>query len=218
MSIVTPVTSQVQKLRGGNAQPGLYDHLLISRTPSSPFLESFRLLAANVETALESSASKAVVIASAHHGDGRTVVAANLAIALAERQRVLLVEEHRRALSDMLLSDLDVKRNGIPAHLRASVVETSEANVYIMASTEQPMQQSGRLAETIDMANDAGMVAVIDSPPAEYSSDAFLLAKYAGNVLYVVRTGDIDLEEQARIKNQFERLGARFVGIVLNEF
>lgn len=226
MSVVIPAAGQVyRRLRFLNVfGTQTREHLLISRQPSAPFAESFRLLAINMRTMLGTSPRRGVVVVSAYPGDGRSLVAANLAIALAEQDRVLLVDGRgeaagpRRALSEMFLTGSRLNRDGLPAALHGVLLETNQPQVYMMPRTEPALSPEGELNGAVEEASAAGMYAVLDSPPALSSSDAFLLAQKVGNVLYVVRRKLGDMEEHRRVKDQLERLGANVLGIVVNEF
>src|SRR5512141_3114899 len=177
MSVMTPVEGLSRRLGVGRAPDARRAQLLISRHPSSPLTESFRLLAANVEALLAGNARRALVVVSANPGDGRSLVAANLAIALAEQHRVLLVDEDQRTLSRLFLSGSTLGRDGIPASLRRSVLETNQTGIYIKPGTDGAPQAPDDLASTIEVASADGMYTIIDSPPASQSSDAFLLAQ-----------------------------------------
>ena len=76
-------------LRRSTGLPG--QELVVLRSPGDPLSDDFRRLAATVESAAVDST--ALLVSSANRFEGRTVVAANLAAALAERgNRVLLIE------------------------------------------------------------------------------------------------------------------------------
>jgi Mrp family chromosome partitioning ATPase len=215
---MAPVEGLSRRLGVRRTRDSRRERLLISRRPSGPLTESFRLLAANVEALLAGDRRRALVVVSANAGDGRSLVAANLAIALSEQHRVLLVEEDERTLSRLFLSGNRLQRNGIPASLRRSVLETNQTGIYIRPGTEGLQLLHHDLASTIDVASADGMYTIIDSPPASQSSDAFLLAQRARNVLYVVRKDTASMEMQRQIRKHLERLNANIIGLVLNEF
>ncbi len=218
MSVMTPVEELSRRLGVERAPDRRRERLLISRRPSGPLSESFRLLAANVEALLANDKRRALVVVSANPGDGRSLVAANLSIALAEQHRVLLVDGDQRTLSGLFLSGNTLQRDGIPASLRRSVLETNQAGIYIRAGMDGVPLMHDDLASTIDVASADGMYTIIDSPPASQSSDAFLLAQRAGNVLYVVRKDTNSMEMHRQIRKHLERLNANIIGLVLNEF
>lgn len=226
MSVVIPAATQADRRRRFlglfGAQAGAQP--LISRQSSAPFVESFRLLAMNVRMMLSDDPRRAVVVMSPYPKDGRSLVAANLAVALAEQDGVLLVEEQHhgrsrgRSLSDLFLSGHGTDQDGIPAAMRRAVLETGEVRVSFMPRPHDRAIAPGELDRAIAQARDAGMYTVVDSPPALSSSDGFFEAQAAGTVLYVARRTTTDLEVHRRIRDQLERLNVSILGIVLNEY
>jgi Mrp family chromosome partitioning ATPase len=214
MSVMTP---DALARRFGRRTADLRGRLLVSSNPEGPLAESFRLLAANVAALLARAARRALVVVSPNPGDGRSLVAANLAIAMSERHRVLLVEEDTRTLSGLLSADI-VRRNGIPPELARSVMETSQLGVYVKPRADGAPLVSEELNATIAAASMDGMFTIIDSPPALRSSDAFLLAQRAGSVLYVVRKDAGPLDVHRQVRKHLELLDAHIIGLVLNEF
>jgi Mrp family chromosome partitioning ATPase len=219
MSAITPAQDLPKRVGlWGDGADKRRQQRLICRQPKSPLAESFHLLAANVETLLAESERRALVVVSPSPGDGRSLVAANLAIALAEEHRVLLIDEERRTLSGLFLSGETMRRDGIPPSLRRSVLETNQAGIYIKPGTEGETHVQYNLVKTIDVAEADGMYTIIDSPPASQSSEAFWLAQRAGSVLYVVRKDAVPMDVHREIRKHLERLNAKIIGLVLNEF
>src|SRR5262245_38163204 len=71
----------------------------------TPFTEEFRLLALNVMAILDGSPDKMITVFSADPGEGRSVVARNLALALAEHREVLLADSSSANPQKLLPSD-----------------------------------------------------------------------------------------------------------------
>ena len=71
-------------------------------------------------------------------------------------------------------------------------------------------------AVVAELAEDADYV-LIDSPPCQLYSDAFLLAPLTDGVLYVVRAGSQDKAAQRRVQRQLQQAKARMLGVVFND-
>ena len=225
MSVVIPAAPQAARKRrrltffGGSAS----SLPLISADEASPFAESFRLLALNVRTMLAFEARRSVAIMSGYAKDGRSVVAANLAIALASEHRVLLVDERRRAfagpgsLTELFRQAPGSAAQAIPGDMMRSVVDSRHPGVSIMPRLVDAGSPDDDLDAAITKASEAGMYTVIDTPPALTTTAAFEEAKLAGNVLYVVRGATTDLDAHRRVREQLERLNVNVLGILLNE-
>jgi Mrp family chromosome partitioning ATPase len=199
--------------------------MLISEQPASPFAEAFRLLAINVRAIFADSPNQAVVVMSAFPEEGRSMVAANLALALGEQGPVLLVPEPPRADRPFpwrgLLSAGSAKgsSNGhnAGAYSSISIKATSHANVSMLDWSSGPMRNATELMEEVRRANAAGTFVVLDSPPAFSASEAYLLAQQVGNALYVVPDRVQDMKVHEQIKEHLHRLKVRIAGVIVNE-
>jgi hypothetical protein len=226
MELLGPATEMTRRLRG--LRPfRVHEETLLGPQDEGAFAESFRLLALNVRRSVEGHRGRTLLVMSAFSGDGRSTVAANLAIAIGENSRVLLANFRPDARRDpgWLQSALINRNNGntpagpnglpdsIPGHLR----QTVHPNVWFMDLGKRVLTD-GHLDEIIRLAGDNGLVTVIDSPPATESSDAYGLAQQAGKVLYVVRRRPQDLAVHRGVLDTLTRLGADVVGLVVNDF
>jgi hypothetical protein len=168
---------------------------------------------------------------SAFPRDGRSTVAANLAIALAEHDRVLLADFRPDSnpetgwLHGAILNGGAGFPNGngngataagLPESMPGPLLSTLHPQVWFMDPGERVMP-AGRLSETIRAAGANGLYTVIDSPPALDSSDAYRLAEQVGKVLYVVRTRPQRREGHEQIREVLGRLNAEIIGVVINE-
>lgn len=188
-----------------------------SAAPRGVSIEAFRLLALNLNILLPSESKRSVAIMSASPGEGRSFVAANLAIALAEETPTMLVEllDEQMPLQERLSARRNGKNPAIPEALRDSVLETDLHNVFLHTLARSAV--TDRLSRTADTATEAGFITVVDTPPALTSSNAFLLAREVGHVIYVVKPKPQDMDVHRQIRNQLERLDVRIVGLVINE-
>ncbi len=220
MSIITPAPSHNGNQVGpGSTAPARdMSELLISRRAEGAVAQSFRLLRANIEAILTHSTNRAIAVVSAHPGDGRSLVAGNLAVAFAEDHRVLLIEEEHGALSRLFRAGASQLRDGIPPELRRSVTETNRPGVYLMQWAEANQDNRYRIDDAIQAAAASDMYTIIDTPPTTLSSDGFLAARKAGNALYVMRAQNAGAPVHRRARVQIERLGSTVLGVVLNEF
>jgi Mrp family chromosome partitioning ATPase len=194
--------------------------LLMSNQSATPFDESFRLLALNVGSTLAEASHKGVVVMSAFPGDGRSLVTANLAIALAEHDRAIAVDAHSggdRALRELFTPHDDAPRSDLPRGLQGVVEGTNRSRVWLAEAHESHASGVYAIQEIIQTASNAGIFTVVDSPPSTTSSDAFLLAQRVGHVVYVVRHVAQDMEVHRQVRAHLSHLDAKIIGLVLNE-
>lgn len=193
---------------------------LVSAQPSSAFAESFRLLALNLRVLLAENQNKAVAIISPFAGDGRSCVAANLAVTLGETDHTLLVDGLPGDDSSLRAMMMMEHRNGVeaPAAVPVGTLSTGHHSVWLLPGTVARVRHTpGALQEAAAKASAAGIYTIVDTPPAARSSAAFSLAREVGQAIYILGPNAPDMEVHRRIKEQLERLGVRILGLVLNE-
>ncbi len=172
--------------------------VLATASGGSATVEEFNLLALNVLTMLEGVEPKTVAVFGSGPNGDHSYVALNLGYALARHTDVFLVSDRWR--------DPNV-RGAIEGAARPihelSVVSDERA----LALTEKS------LLDCADAA--AGQYVILDGPSASVSSDAFLIAQRARNVIYVLPDGVTELDSHERHLQQLRRLNANVLGIVV---
>ncbi len=204
---------------------GHSDRLVTSASASPILIEQFRNLAASLNRMQRERTLQSLVVTSPSPGDGKSHVAANLALTLSGsyRRRVLLIDADLRrptlhALFGVkgapgLLTTLRGTEDGVLA-----VVPVSESLSLLPAGgvLANPIGElsSGRMARLISMVSSRYDWVIVDTPPAAGLADARIVSETVDGVVLVVRAGVTqfpDLEASAHA------LGAdRVLGIVLN--
>lgn len=200
----------------------------------SPIAESFRATLTSIMFSGERGVHPQVlVVTSATPNEGKTTLSTNLAVALAEiHKRVLLIDADLRRPNIHRFFDLtkdtgmvDLLRRGVPiaaplnGHVRPSGVE----NLYIMTSGrtvdgDPTLLHSSRLAELIELVRQDYDLVVIDTPPMLNIADARIIARQADGVILVVRA---NVTSRDSIKDAYRRFcedGTRVIGAVLNDW
>jgi protein-tyrosine kinase len=224
MSVVIPSATRVERRKRFLGLFGSTDGRLrlISGDASSPFAESFRLLALNVQAALAYDARKSLAVMSGYAGDGRSLVAANLALALVEQHPVLLVDDRGHAsgghgsLAERFSAIRGDGFDRLPNEMRRTLGETLHRRVRVVGRPEEGAEPD-ELDTTIASASDAGMYTIIDTSPALSTSASYQDARLAGNALYVIRGTTTDVEALRRVREQLERLNVNIIGVLVNE-
>ena len=188
--------------------------------------EKFRVLATRLEHLRSVRQLKILHIASSIGDEGKTLVAANLGLALAKsNQRVLLIEgDFRKPKLASLL--------GIPpsdglcdwhrqpdTRLSSYVLHVQDLNLWFLtagsSAHDGDVLHSPRLGEGISQLAASFDWVIIDSPPLVPIADAHVWARLADGTLLVVREGRtprrVLLEALETLDNP------RLVGVVLND-
>jgi len=195
--------------------------------PQSTTAEQYRALRTRIAQSETDRYFRAIVVTSPSQGDGKSVTAMNLALAMAQEfhRRVLLVDAdlrngslHRQlgipgrpGLSDLLAGTaaLDDVIVSIPGCRLAVIPSGGPADhpTELLGSAEMR-----RLVDTLRTQFDR---IVLDTPPAAPLADVNVLAPLADGVLLVVRAGRTGRPAIDRAVEGIDE--SRIIGLVLND-
>jgi polysaccharide biosynthesis transport protein len=195
-------------------------------------MEAYRRLRANLLFSAPDTDLKNVVITSARAGEGKTRIAANLAIALANSEkRVLLLdadmrkpEQHkifRRSLEGGL-SELIVQTRTDAVPSLNGVHATDYENLSLLTSGTIPpnpaeLLSSKRAHLLLTSIGKQQDLIVIDTAPAGIVTDALSVAASASATIVIVEAGKTNASQAASVIAALRAVGANVVGVVLNK-
>jgi capsular exopolysaccharide synthesis family protein len=212
--------------RAAEAGPGLAG-LVCHAWPRSPAAEAYQVARASLDLACRDRDVRLILVTSARGGEGRTSVASNLAICLAQAgRRVLLVDADFRRPAQHLLHHLNRGR-GLSQILRdlvstGRVVQASQVkNLEIITSggeVPNPIEllSAARLPEFLAEARASYDAVVIDAPPLLAVADPALLGAVADGVLLVVRTAMTRRDDAQRALELLRERGTHILGVIAN--
>ncbi|RJP52184.1 MAG: polysaccharide biosynthesis tyrosine autokinase [Anaerolineaceae bacterium] len=198
----------------------------VGHAPRSPAAESFRLLRTNLEFIGVDKPLKSILISSSNAGDGKTTLTANLGLILAQGgKRVALLDADLRRPTLHKLLGLS-NRVGLTDIFRgAATVEQAlqpygETGLSIITSGGIPPNPaeligSVKMNQVIDELESRFDAIVIDTTPT-LVADSQLLAARVNGVLLIVCAGKTHTEAVRATVEQYGRVGARLLGVVLN--
>lgn len=203
------------------------EQICMASDPRGTVAEQFRNLRNSVQALNPDGAPRTIAIASAVSGEGKTVAAINLAIAMAELpgNEVLLLDGnmHTPMLETYLGLErckgfADVLRGG--CSLDAALRRTSLANVTVMGAGNLPENSSRLLGSertrvVFNQLKQRFSYILIDTPEALSISDASLLGALADGILLVVRVGSTSKLQVEEANHQLESLGGNVLGTCL---
>jgi succinoglycan biosynthesis transport protein ExoP len=195
--------------------------------PSS-FREAIRGIRTRIFLSPLAAAARSLVVTSTNTGEGKTVVATNLAISLAMAgRRVLLVDADLRR--PQLHRLFNIPRSPGLSDVMAGEVKPSEGvlqaspvpGLFVLASGAQvasPTDLLDRelLTRLIQGFNKIFDVVVLDGPPVMAVADASIIANAASSVLFVVSSGTTSREEAQVALDQLGSVQGHVIGVVLN--
>ncbi len=196
-----PCLGQVPKAKTTRKMPYPLVHLV---RKNAGFTESVRLLRLRVEKAMEEEGKKVLLVSSAIPGEGKTTVAVNLAISLAQKgKKVLLIDCDLRNPS--VVSSLSTRekplssKNSLVDYLKGFIkvvdaIQTTEVEGLAVipggtgGKTEQTALLSDkRMALLLQAARNLYDYVILDTPPCSLLADASELAELAECGLMVIR-------------------------------
>lgn len=198
----------------------------VSANPRSPTAESFRTLRTNLEFASVDQPLKTILVTSPGPGEGKTTVATNLAAAMAQaNKRVILLEGDLRrprvhramgmpnqaGLSEVFRGQLDIRDVARYSKVKDLAVITSGS----LPPNPAELLGSARMKQILNRLQESASVVIIDSPPFVVTDSTVLAAKVDG-VLLVIQPGKTHADAARAMLDQLDRAGARVIGVVLN--
>jgi non-specific protein-tyrosine kinase len=222
-----PTLGQVGRIRGHGR---LADTQLMTtlRAPQSVVSEAFRTLRTNIDFASVDAPLRSILVTSARPGEGKTVVASNLAVVFAQSgRRVLLLDAdlrrpglHRmfrlpnaRGLTDLLRNE--------NASLEGVAVETIQPLLRVIPSGALPpnpaeLLGSQRMQALLKRLTAEADLLIVDSPPLQVVTDAAILASRLEGTLLVIESGRARRGAVKHSREVLAAAGARVLGAVLN--
>jgi non-specific protein-tyrosine kinase len=197
--------------------------------PRSPAAEAFRGLRTNLQFASIDRPLRRILVTSTGPGEGKSTVAANLAVVLAQaNQRVAIIDADLRRPTQHKLFDLP-NRFGLSdtliqdsLHLNGALQPVAVPNLVLLSSGVVPpnpaeLLGSQRMGSLVELAGQLVERIIIDAPPVGAVTDAVILTHHADGVVLVIEAGKTRIGAALQVKEQLDRVGAKVVGVVLNK-
>ena len=210
----------------GGKEP--YQKLVAITDPRAAIAEAYRMLRVNVDFASIDRPARTLLVTSSGPGEGKSTTAANLAIAIAQAgKRVILVDADLRRPTLHKIFRLSAERGVTTALLQSGtpleshVARTGIRNLTLMPSGPLPpnpseLLGSQRMTELTEQLRQRADVVVFDSPPALPVVDATILASACDATLLVVLAKKTRSGALRRTREQLAQSGAHVLGVVLN--
>jgi capsular exopolysaccharide synthesis family protein len=220
-AVGVPVVGTIPPFRAGK-QP-----IPVAAAPRTPAAEAFRKLRTNFAFLRVDRATLCCVITSPAAADGKSTVAANLAIALVQAgERVALVDAdlrkpslhrlfglHQRVGTTTVLLDqadaLDALQQpdpGLPAILTSGQLPPNPSELL----------GSGRMNQLIEELRATFDVVLIDCAPLLPVTDPMVVSRFADGILLIARAGATTRDQAQAARTACAKAGAAVFGTVLN--
>lgn len=204
------------------------DTLITAKHPRSPTSEAFRSLRTNLRFAGLENPNGTLLVTSAGPGEGKSTIAANLAVAMAQAgKRIVLVDADLRRPSmhkifgltnNVGLSDLFLEE---PPALDDVLQKTGVSGLRVLTSGKIPpnpaeMLDSKLMNEIITNLRRESDMVVFDSPPLLAVSDASIIGARCSGAVLVIDAGHTRSEIAERAVDSLGKADIHLYGAVLN--
>jgi capsular exopolysaccharide synthesis family protein len=213
-----PVIGAIPVSTNGNA-------LIVATEPRSSCAEAYRLLQYNMGM---NNAWKVLLVTSALPSEGKSTVAANLAVLMAQAgKKVTLVDANFRHPTQHEIFGLknsvglaDVL-NHTPNHRGAGCQATAVDGLSVLPSGPLPPDPARLLANSllkdlVERLKVTSDIVVIDVPATFGLADTFVTTCVADALLFVVERGRVSRQDALQAKESLAASGVPMVGVVLN--
>lgn len=219
-----PVLGEICETDSGSAAD-----MVVGQNVSTPIAELFRLLRNNISFTRGGADARVILVTSTISGEGKTFVAANLAMtyALMGKRVVVIGLDLRRPMLAHRFGFSN--RRGVTTYLSGQESNANELilkskendNLYVLPAGPLPPNPNellmsanmGRLMTTLR--NEFDYV-IIDSAPIGVISDTFLITRYSDLQLYVTRAHYTSKTSLKTLQNAIDSNKFSSVYIVLN--
>ena len=201
----------------------------IALAPFGIEAEAIRQIRAELSIRLSNQEKISLAIVSNAKGEGKTYLAASLALAFSQMgKRTLLIDANMREPKQHLLFGLENKvglSTMLAGRTNISVDGLAEGfpHLHILNAGPKPPNPleillQPALSNLMKQLSGDFEVFIVDTPSAQTSSDAQTIAQQVGMCLLVTRQHYSRLDDLRQTQVQMKTAGAQIIGMVYNEF
>ena len=226
----TPVIGKLPFLSNGGEVliPGVDPRLCVFHKPRSTEAEAFRGLRTSLLLSVQGKGIRLIQVTSPHMGDGKSTMAANLAIAIAQSgKRTLLIDGDMRRPRVHEVFALKRVEPGLATVLNGralvtdAIQETFVDNLFVMTAGNRPdnpseLLSSPALLETFTELRSMFDMVIIDTPPLLHVSDPANISVLVDGVLLTIKLGKNCRPASMRAREVLDGIGANVLGVVVN--
>ena len=197
--------------------------------PDSIISEQFRSLQTNIKFATGKKVMKSILITSPDKGAGKSTIALNLAVSLAQqKEKVLLIDANLKNPS--IHKFLNITNNeGLTNLLLNEQLEVEFfvrkpdlGDLYILTSGNTSSHSTElisftNLEQLLDSVHKAYDVIIIDSPSVLEVADTKILANYCDGIVLVYSKGQTKYDDALHARRELQFVEEKIVGVIMSD-
>lgn len=211
----------------------MQNEIITFTSPKASVSEIFRTLRTNVQFMNASTNQKSILFTSTQAGDGKSWIAANLAVTFAQagkkvimvdtdmrrgRQHQIFEVSNSKGLSNYLILSVDKPQEMLGEYIQPTMVE----NLYLIPAGVVPpnpseLLTSPKMVDLIKILESMADIVIFDSTPSTMVTDAMAISRYVGTTIIVASHKKTKMEMLKQIKKNIENVGGKVGGIILNK-
>ena len=221
-----PLLSTVQSAKNLVTGP---QQVFVLDQPKSVPAESIRLLRTNIEFASATKELATIGVTSANPGEGKSTIAANLAVTLAQAgfMTALLDTDLRRPTQHQIFGvgnerGMSTLLTAVDRPWSWAAHETMTPNLTLIPSGPLPPNPADllsldRLRQILTDMRGSFDVIVVDTPPVLAVSDPLIIAAHVDGMILVTKAGKTRTDSMKKAAETLQRGAIRIVGVVINQ-
>ncbi len=201
--------------------------LVVQDDPRSATSAAFRMFQSNLIFAGSGQTPRSIVITSSMPKEGKSTIAANLAISVAQLgKRVLLIDADLHAPYQHQLWDIAAQTGLTNVLVGQSELRDVATQVLpdldvlpagVLPPNPSALLGAQAMSNLLDRAMRQYDFVILDTPPISIAADAAVLGKGSDGVVLVVRAGQLKVQQATFAKTCLEQSGQKILGQVVND-
>ena len=202
---------------------------IVKKNPKSPIAEAFRTLRTNIQFTSVDKEIKVLAVTSATPGEGKSILASNLAISLSqEEKKILFIDCDLRKPKGYEMFNIP-NTVGLTSLLmgKSSLADTVYSSgelgaLDVITSGPIPpnpseLLSSDSMREFLEGIKEKYDMIILDTPPLGPVTDAAIISTIVDGMLLVIETGKAAEGQVEYARESLDKVNANVIGAVLNK-
>jgi succinoglycan biosynthesis transport protein ExoP len=209
--------------------------LVVLDRPEAFESELYRMIQVNLRLSNPNRQTKAILITSSVSNEGKSTIAANLASAIVQtKRRVLLIDGDFRNPSQTRLWDRILEKEVTKRYAQLGLSDVLSGKITFSEAIYSPIDRldligagqtkvnpltlidSSEMKTLLEKLKQNYETIIIDAPPLLIAADVLSLSKMADGIVFVSRLGVVEKETAMAARESLDNSGQQVLGLIVN--